>query len=47
MKNSIDKGQINNSTDIYEEMEQDNRNDDLIEKKKSSKKKGLKIINNK
>ena len=47
MKNSFDKDQINNSSDIYEEMEQDNKNDDLIENKKSSKKKGLKIINNK
>ena len=47
MKNSIDKGQINNSTDIYEEMEQDNRNDDLIEKKRLLKNKGPKIINNK
>ena len=41
MKNSIDKGEINNSSDIYEEMEQDNKNEDLIENKKSSKKKGL------
>ena len=47
MKNSINKSQINNSADIYEEMEQDNKNDELIEKKKSSKIKGLKSINNK
>ena len=37
----ITKEQINNSNDIYEEMDQDNKNEELIEKKK-----GPKIINN-
>ena len=45
MKNSNYKKKINNSNDIYEEMDHDNKNDDLIEKK-TSKKNGLKFLNN-